>query len=109
MTLVILTEGDTMFDDEKATGSADPTRDAPPELPGEPEHVSDPSDAELERRFSYSKPDEARAERHRMVDSQFIVVAKWVRDVTPPGRAQALALTALEEARMRANQAIAIG
>lgn len=67
------------------------------------------SDAELERRFMYHPPTDDQAERYELINSWTRSYAKLIRDLTPPGREQSLALTALEEVRMRANQAIATG
>lgn len=66
-----------------------------------------PTDAEIENRFRYHKPDADRIERHAAVTELMIETAKKIRDLTPAGRGQAVALTKLEEARMWANQAIA--
>ena len=66
-----------------------------------------PTDAEIENRFRYHKPDETRVQRHGAVTDLMIATAKAIRDLTPEGRGQALALTKLEEARMWANMAIA--
>jgi len=69
--------------------------------------MSKPTDTEIENRFRYHKPDAKRVEQHSTVTEVLIETAKKIRDLTPPGRGQAVALTKLEEARMWANQAIA--
>lgn len=66
-------------------------------------------DAELERRFTYHPPKPEQVSRYAEINDRTLELAKRIRDLTPAGREQALALTALEEARMRANQAIATG
>ena len=66
-----------------------------------------PTDAEIENRMRYHAPDAVRVQRHGAVTDLMIATAKAIRDLTPAGRGQALALTHLEEARMWANQAIA--
>ena len=66
-----------------------------------------PTDAEIENRFLYHAPDDARKLAHTAVTAAMISIAKEIRDLTPEGRGQALALTKLEEARMWANMAIA--
>jgi hypothetical protein len=67
------------------------------------------SDAEIERRFNYHPPSTDQVERCSEITSRCIEMAKRIRDLTPAGREQSLALTALEDVRMRANQAIATG
>ena len=69
--------------------------------------MSKPTDAEIENRFRYHKPDADRVTRHATVTEVLIETAKKIRDLTPAGRGQAVALTKLEEARMWANMAIA--
>ena len=66
-----------------------------------------PTYAEIENRFRYHKPDIDRMKRHEAVTDLMIQTALAIRDLTPEGRGQALALTKLEEARMWANMAIA--
>ena len=66
-----------------------------------------PTDAEIENRFRYHKPDEDRVKRHAAVTELMVATAKAIRDLTPEGRGQSVALTKLEEARMWANMAIA--
>lgn len=67
------------------------------------------SDEELRRRFTYHPPKGDQPQRYEEINEATLELAILIRDVTPPGREQALAITALEEARMRANQAIATG
>ena len=66
-----------------------------------------PTDAEIENRFRYHKPDADRIERDAAVTELMVETAKAIRNLTPDGRGQAVALTKLEEARMWANMAIA--
>lgn len=66
-----------------------------------------PTDAEIENRFYYHKPDATRAQLHASVTDLMAMTAKAIRDLTPAGRGQSIALTKLEEARMWANMAIA--
>lgn len=67
-----------------------------------------PSDAELEGRFRYHPPttDDQRL-RHTLVSEKTLELAKLLRDICPDGRDLSLALTYLEEVRMRGNAAIA--
>lgn len=68
-----------------------------------------PSTDELRRRFFFKPPrDEEAIEHHKLVsDLAFSHAVELVR-ICPPGRNLSLALTALEEVRMRANAAIAV-
>lgn len=66
-----------------------------------------PSDAEIEDRFRYHAPTEEARRRHETITEASIAFAKLVRNTVPYCRGQALALTAIEEARMWANQGIA--
>jgi hypothetical protein len=65
------------------------------------------TDQEIQRRFTYHKPDAERADRHEMMRDAFKGVARFVSDMTPEGREQSLAMTHLEQALMWANAAIA--
>ncbi len=65
------------------------------------------SDTELEDRFRYHAPTPEARRRHEAITEASIVFAKIVRDNVPFSRGQSLALTAIEEARMWANQGIA--
>lgn len=65
------------------------------------------SDVELEDRFRYHAPNDEAKKRHEAITEASIVFAKIVRDNVPYSRGQSLALTAIEEARMWANQGIA--
>jgi hypothetical protein len=62
---------------------------------------------EIERRFTYQRPDEHRAKLHEQVNEKMKDVAHWLNDLLPEGREKSLAITHLEDVRMRANQAIA--
>lgn len=66
-----------------------------------------PTDEEIENRFRYHSPTEEARRRHTAITEASIVFAKVVRDNVPHTRGQSLALTAIEEARMWANQGIA--
>ena len=68
-----------------------------------------PSDAELDNRFRYHRPDMAKSQLHAQVTELTLALAKQLRDICPPGRNLSLALTELETVRMRANAAIACG
>jgi len=66
-----------------------------------------PTDADLENRFRYKRPTEATIPLHAQVTESTLALAKQLRDICPDGRNLSLALTHLEDVRMRANAAIA--
>lgn len=68
------------------------------------------SDNELARRFTYQPPrnDEEKA-RYATITEVIFRAAQQIRDLTPGGREQSLAMTCLQEARMWANAAVATG
>lgn len=68
-----------------------------------------PTDEELDNRFRYHKPDPDQIQRHASVTELTLQLAKELRDLCPEGRNLSLALTHLEDVRMRANAAIACG
>lgn len=74
------------------------------------EHVGGPpSPEELRRRFFYHPPRDARAQKdHEDVSQMTYNLAQQLCRICPPGRNLSLALTALEDVRMRANAAIAV-
>lgn len=68
-----------------------------------------PSEAELRKRFFYRPPrDEEAKIHHGIVSEMTFDLAKKLCRICPPGRNLSLALTALEDVRMRANAAIAV-
>ncbi len=66
-----------------------------------------PTDAELENRFIFHKGPPSRSAKHERVSALTLALAKELRDIMPEGRNHALALTHLEDVRMRANAALA--
>lgn len=64
-------------------------------------------DSEILSRFGYHKGTETTMPIHRSVRSHFIQLATTLDDILPSGRAKSLAFTALEEAEMWANKAVA--
>jgi hypothetical protein len=63
---------------------------------------------QLEHRFAHHPPrNEQTAQAHESVRSLLQATAILIRDATPTGREQSLALTKLEEAMFWANAAIA--
>jgi hypothetical protein len=66
-----------------------------------------PTNCELENRFRYHKPGPAAVRQHEVVTESTLALAKRIRDVCPEGLNLSIALTSLEDVRMRANAAIA--
>lgn len=70
-------------------------------------HTNGLSDEELRNRFFYHPPTEATLPKFAAINEACFALAKVIRDTVPPGRGLALALTHLEDVRMRANFGIA--
>jgi hypothetical protein len=62
---------------------------------------------EIAVRFMYHPPKEDQPERYLRIRGEALVLAITIVETTPTSREQSLALTALEEAVMWANAAIA--
>ena len=62
---------------------------------------------ELKTRFTYHSPKSNQPARYELIRDTAYRLAHMIVDITPPSREQSLALTALEEAVMWANAAIA--
>ena len=70
--------------------------------------MSKPTDEELQNRFLFHRPpNQARVRAHAAVSSLTHELAMKIRDLVPEGRNLSLALTHLEDVRMRANAALA--
>lgn len=68
-----------------------------------------PDFEDLRKRFFYHPPrDQKAVEAHEAVSHETFVLACLLTQICPPGRNLSLALTALEDVRMRANAAIAV-
>jgi len=68
-----------------------------------------PTPEELRKRFFYRPPrDEEAIASHAQVSELTYQLARMLCVLCPPGRNLSLALTALEDVRMRANAAIAV-
>lgn len=66
------------------------------------------SDEDLENRFSFHPTNSSlKQEAHQSVREEALEFAKFIRNVVPPGREQALAITNLEEVMFWANAGIA--
>lgn len=66
------------------------------------------TDQQLGNRFLAHAPSAGTSALHEDASLATLEMAKVIRDTTKPSREQALTLTALEEVRMRWNQAIAM-
>lgn len=62
---------------------------------------------ELDARFTYHKPFGTQPERYIRIREQGKQLARMIEEYTPESREQSLAITAVEEAIMWANAAIA--
>jgi hypothetical protein len=69
--------------------------------------MTKPTDQELENSFRYHRPDADSIAKHGEVTELTLALAKHLRNICPDGRNLSLALTHLEDVRMRANAAIA--
>lgn len=70
--------------------------------------MTKPTMRELERRFRYHPPpNQQRIDEHAKVTEWCLDLAKWLTDLCPDGRNLSIALTHLEDVRMRANAALA--
>lgn len=70
--------------------------------------MTKPTDADLENRFRYHKPpNQERIQAHAVISEFCLGLATQIRDLCPEGRNLSLALTHLEDVRMRANAALA--
>ena len=65
-------------------------------------------EARLVNSFSYHAPMGDQAERYERLRAAGLDFAREVVRLTPPSREQSLAITAIEEAVMRANQSVAL-
>ena len=65
------------------------------------------TNSQLDNRFRCHKPTPDALQAHAKVTELTLALAKELRDILPDGRNAALALTHLEDVRMRANAAIA--
>ena len=65
------------------------------------------SDGELENRFGYHAANSTTIPLHEQVRTRFYELAIWMNDMLPEGREKSLAFTALQEAAMWSNGAVA--
>lgn len=65
------------------------------------------TNAEIERRFTYHRPEGDKIAEHEDIRIAFKSFAQLVNDVLPQGREASLTFTALEEASFWAHAAIA--
>lgn len=59
-------------------------------------------------KWHYHRPNIGQPERFQKINDATRELARMIMELTPPGRQQALALTHLEDVRMRANSAIVL-
>lgn len=85
---------------------SDTSEPAPPPAPAWPPRK--PTDEELRERYYYHRPTVESANLHEQVNAQLFEVAKFLRDILPPGREANIAQTKLQEVRYFSNAAIAI-
>jgi hypothetical protein len=69
--------------------------------------VAQVTQSELENRFGFHPATDLTREKHQTVRESFIDFTSELLQIIPDGREQALVITALEEASMWANAAIA--
>lgn len=69
--------------------------------------AQDITGADIERRFTYHRPEGAKVAQHDDIRTQFKVWADMLNERLPAGREKSLAFTALEEASFWAHAAIA--
>ncbi len=62
---------------------------------------------DLDNRFDYHRPDEAKAKRHEEARAACKAAAEAINELCPDGREKSLAVTAIEEAMFWANAGIA--
>lgn len=75
--------------------------------PGNLRAAQDITPEDIERRFTYHRPEGQKIEDHEDVRRGFKVFANTLRKTLPAGREKSLAITALEESSMWAHAAIA--
>jgi len=66
---------------------------------------------EMQRRLDqwhYHRPNIGQPERFQTINNATRDLARLIMELTPPGRQQSIALTHLEDVRMRANSAIVL-
>jgi len=66
-----------------------------------------PNVIEINRRFTYQPQTEITKPMFERINAEMLVLAHHLDNVLPEGREKALALTALQEAKMWSNAAIA--
>jgi hypothetical protein len=74
-------------------------------MSAQPDHTARTND--IENRFRYHPPTPETVAKHEAIRSAIKTTAHFVAGQIPPGRHASLALTALQEAMMWANAAIA--
>lgn len=70
--------------------------------------MAKPTTEDLRNRFLYHAPDVEARRTHSLISEHCLALAEWLVQELPEGRDLSLALTHLEDVRMRANAAIAM-
>jgi hypothetical protein len=73
-------------------------------IAGAPQDITE---EDIERRFTYHRPEGAKIDDHNDVRAMFKEFASALKEFLPPGREKSLAFTKLEEAANWAHAAIA--
>jgi len=75
-------------------------------MPSNEDYQTSQMHCQIEKNFTYHKPNESQVERMVDLRMQAKNTAHWIAANCPPSRETSLALTKLEEAVMHANSAI---
>lgn len=67
-----------------------------------------PSRNEITRHFTYHRVNDVGLERMKLISAKVLELALIVADIVPEGDDQTIVLVHLEDARMRANKALAL-
>jgi hypothetical protein len=70
--------------------------------------MAKPTKDDLRNRFLYHAPGPDARPKHAQISERCLAMAEWLVETCPEGRDLSLALTHLEDVRMRANAAIAM-
>jgi hypothetical protein len=71
--------------------------------------VSPERRAEIHARFQYRAPNDAQKFKLQVAHEKIMDLVTFLTDEVPEGRDQAVALTSLEDTRMKINKAIVLG
>jgi hypothetical protein len=74
---------------------------------GYPKYDANTTYADLEKRFTYHPPTDAKVQIHQGIREELLATAESIGILLPEGREKSLFLTKLEEAMFWANAAVA--